>query len=92
MDSDSSGIYFSATAPVDNLNRLAPQIRVGTTSGELDYYSDSTKLALPQLPSYFTKFVHVMPYFNHSLMVLGIICDTECPLHFHNYIVTIYDP
>ena len=46
---------------------------------------------MPQLPSYFTKSGHIMPAFNHSIMVLGSICDTECSVNFHNHTVTIYD-
>ena len=37
VDSGASGIYFSATSPVDNLNTSSPQIRVGTASAELSY-------------------------------------------------------
>ena len=92
VESSASGIYFSATAPVDNLNKSAPQIRFGTASGELSYSSASAQLYMPQLPSYFTKYGHVMPSFNHSLIGLGIICDTEWSVNFHNHTVTIYDP
>ena len=83
VESGASGIYFSATAPVDNLNTSDPQIRVGTASGELAYSLASDQLSLPQLPSYFLKSDHVMPAFNHYLMGLGSICDTECSVHFH---------
>ena len=77
VDSGASGIYFSATDTVDNLNKSAPQIRVSTASGEIAYSPASDKLDLPQLPSYFPKTGHVMPAFNHSLMGLRSICDTE---------------
>ena len=84
--------HSCATAPVDNLNTASPKIRAGTASGEVAYSSDSSQLALPQLPSYFPKSGHVMPDFKHSLMDLGSICDNECSVHFHKYTVTIYDP
>ena len=50
VESGASGIYFSATAPVDNLNKSVPQIRVGTASGELACSSANSQLALPQIP------------------------------------------
>ena len=92
MDSGASDIHFSTTAPVDNLNTSAPQIGVGIAFGELAYSSASAQLALPQLPSYFPKSYHIIPYLNHSLMGLKIICDTECSVQFHKYTVIIYDP
>ena len=33
-----------------------------------------------------------MPAFNHSLMGLICICDTEFSVHFHKNTVTIYEP
>ena len=87
-----NGIYFGATAPVDNLNTAAPQIWVSTASGELTYSLASAQLDLPHLPSYFTKYGHVMPAFNHSLMGLVSIYDNECSVQFHKYTVKIYDP
>ena len=92
MDYGAIGIYFVATAPVDNLNKLAPQIGVGTASGEIAYSLASAQLALPRLPSYFPKSGHIMPSFNYSLMGLVSICDTEWFVHFHKHTVTINDP
>ena len=51
VDSGASSIYFSATAPVENLNTSAPEIRFGTASGELAYSLASAQLDLPQIPS-----------------------------------------
>ena len=81
--------HFSATALVDNINKSDPQIGVGTASGELAYPLTSAQLDLPQVPSYFPKSGHVMLAFKHSLMGLGIICDTEFSVHFHKHTETI---
>ena len=37
VDSGARSIYFSPTAPIENLNKSAPQIRVGTSSSEIAY-------------------------------------------------------
>ena len=91
MDSGASGIYYIPTAPVDNLNLAAPQIRVGTDSGGLAYSLASAQVALSQIPSYFTESFHVIADLNHYLMGLGSICDAECSVHFHKFTVKIYD-
>ena len=92
MEYGARGIYFSAIAPVDNLNKSAPQMRFGAASGEIAYSWASYQLALPQLSSYFPKSGHVIPYFNHSLMGFGIICDNKCSIKFHKHTVTVYEP
>ena len=92
VDSGASGLYFAKDSPVSNVDRSAPQIRVGTASGQIQHSSARATLTMPQLPEYFPKTGHVMPEFKHSLMGLGSICDANCTVLFSKAAVTIFDP
>ena len=51
VDAGASGIFFKAGAPVCNVNKDAPKIRVGTATGDPHISSAKCELARPELTS-----------------------------------------
>ena len=71
VDSGSIGIYLTLEAHKKQVNCSAPDIQVGTESGQPHTSSASCKLDLPGLPKNLPTSGHVMPAFHHNLFGIG---------------------
>ena len=91
MDSGASGLYFSPNAPVANINPAAPAIAVGAAKGQVQRLTATGQLALPNLPNTFPSTGHIMPGFNHTLLLVGPICDSDCTVTFSRDAVVVCD-
>ena len=60
------------------VDRSAPDIQIGTASGQPQTSSDLCKLDLTGLPKESTTSGHVKPGFQHNLLGIGECCDTDC--------------
>ena len=49
-------------------------------------------LALPNILSNFPCTGHTMPSLNHTLIITGNICDTDCKVVFKKHAVVVYNP
>ena len=78
VDAGASGMFFKAGAPVCNVNRDAPKIRVGEATGNPHISSAKCELARPELRGRVTVGGHVMPTFAHNLMGICQFCDADC--------------
>ena len=67
IDSGATDIYFSADAPMVNIDRSAPKVTVGTTTGQTQNSTGTGELNLLKLPSGFAVTGHIMPGFRHIL-------------------------
>ena len=63
VDAGASGIFFKAGAPVCNVDKDAPKIRVGTATGDPHISSARCELARPELRGRVPVEGHVMPTF-----------------------------
>ena len=82
MDSGASGLYFALNAPVINTNPVAPEIAVGTVTGQVQNFTATGQLALPNLPLTFPTTGHIMPGFNHTLLGVGPIYKANYTIPF----------
>lgn len=92
VDSGASNLYFAKNAPYLDAKPNAPQVQVGTATGNVESSAGTGKLAIPNLPHDFPRTGHVMPSFAHTLIGLGPICDADCSAHFTKHQIVIYDP
>ena len=91
LDSGATGFYFSADAPVTDINTNGPAILVGTASGQRHSSTITAAHQLPDLPADFPRTGHVMKGFRDTLLGLGPICDAGCTVTFDDKAVTIKD-
>ena len=92
VDAGSSGLYFMEGAPLTNINRNAPKIRVGTASGEPKSSSTECRMDRPDLREWLPLDGHQMPGFAHNLVGIGGFCDKDCSVTYTKTDVTIYGP
>ena len=78
MSSGASGIYLTPEAPNKQVNWSAPDIKVGTLSGQPQTSSASCKIDLPGLPKDLPTLGHVMTGFHYNLLEIGEFCDADC--------------
>ena len=79
---DAAYIYFSADAPIVNVDRSAPKVTVGTATGQSHQSQVTGELNLPKIPSGFPVTGHIMPGFRHTLIGVGPLCDADCTFTF----------
>ena len=79
------------SAPLLNLNRLAPQITIRTATGEAKTSIASAQLALPTLPTMEARTGHIVPDFTNNLISLGKLCDAGCTAFMDRHHITIND-
>ena len=91
FDAGVSGIFFKAGAPVCNVNKDVPKIRVGTSAGDPHISSAKCELASPELRGRVSVEGHVFPTFVHNLMGIFQFCDTDCAVQYTKKDVTIFD-
>ena len=92
LDSGAMGTYLTPEAPTKSMDPSAPQIRVGTASGQPHRSRAAAELHVPT-PAGTPPFQgHVMPPFKHNLMGVGDFCDRDCEVHFSKEAVVVYDP
>ena len=82
LDSGASGFYFSKHAPKIKFDPTAPKITMGTASGQPHQFSGASDLCLPNLSPDFPRAVKFMPFFQHTLIGLALICDANCKVTF----------
>ena len=75
-------IYFSADAPMVNIDRSAPKVTVGTATGKTQSSAVTGELNISKLPYYFPVTGHIMPCFKHTLIGVGPLCDADCTVTF----------
>ncbi len=66
------------SAPLLNLNRLAPHTTIRTATGEAKTSIATTQLALPTLPTMEARTGHIVRGFTINLISLGKLCDVGC--------------
>ena len=91
VDSGATDIYFSADAPIVNVNLLAPKVTVGTTTGQSQQFTGTAELNFPKLPSGFPVTRHIIPGFSHTLIVVVPLCDADCTVTFTRAAVIVRD-
>ena len=82
VDSGACRVYLNPEAPKKQFNWSAPDIQVGTESGQPQTSSASCKLDLPGLPKYPPTSGHVLPGFHHNLLGIGGFFDIDCKVLF----------
>ena len=88
-DTGDSDHYFTASAPVANINPSAPRITIRTAAGAPHTSSASAQLALDTLPSSQASTGHIVPGFTHSLLSIGKLCDAGCTATFTQQSLTV---
>ncbi len=73
MDTDAAGIYFSPNAPVTSKDLAASAVVIGTTMGQHQTSTPTSKHYIPGLPAEFPMEGHIMPGFAQTLMGIGPI-------------------
>ena len=92
VDAGASGMFFKAKAPVCNVDKDAPKIRVGAATGDPHISSAKCELARPELRGRAPLEGHVMPTFAHNLMGICQFCDADCTVQYTKKGDTIFDP
>ena len=92
VDSGAMEIYLQPGAPVENVNPNAPQIQVGTASGQPHKSKATSNLRVPTPKGKPPLEGHIIPGFKHNLVGVGKFCDEDCQVHFFKESVIIYDP
>ena len=92
VDAGASGIFFKAGAPVCNVDKDAPKIRVGIATGDPHISSARCELARPELRGRVPVEGHVIPTFAHNLTEICQFCDADCTVQYTKKDVTIFDP
>ena len=78
-DTGTSGHYFTASAPVADINPSAPRITIRTAVGSPHTSTATAQLALDTLPSPQARSGHIIPGFTDSLISIGKLCDWAAP-------------
>ena len=60
------------------IDRSAPKVTVGTTTGQTQNSTGTGELNLLKLPSGFPVTGHIMPGLRHTLTGVGPLCDADC--------------
>ena len=84
-------IYFSADAPIVNVDCSAPKLTVGTATGQSQKSTGTGELNLPKPPSGFPVTGHIMPRFRHTLIGVGPLCDADCTVTFTHAALIVMD-
>ena len=82
VDSGVTEIYFSADAPIVNIDISAQKVKVGTTTGQTQQSTGTGDLNLPHIPSGFPITGHLMLGFCHTLIGVDPLCDADCTVTF----------
>ena len=88
-DTRSRVIYLTKGTYCQNIEPTAPNIQVGTASGQRQASSATCEIGLSNIP---VRKGHVMPGFAHSLVVIGVLCYTSYTVTFTKHLVTVYGP
>ena len=91
VDSGATDIYFSTDYPIVNVDRSAPKVTVGTATVQYQKSTGTGELNLPKLPYGFPVTGHIMPGFQHTLIVLGPLCDADYTVAFTSAAVIVRD-
>ena len=86
-----SGVYLTPEALKKRVDRSAPPIQVGTSSGQPQTFSALCKVDLTGHPKELPISGHVMPGFHHNPIRVGEFCDAYCKVLFSKIMVTIFD-
>ena len=68
MDSGDTDIYFSADAPMVNIDRSAPKVTVVTAPGQTQSAALTGELNIPKIPYDLPITGHIMTGFEHTLI------------------------
>ena len=90
-DTGASGIYYSADAPVTDVDPTAPVVVVGTATEEPQLPTATAQHQIPNLPDAFPRTGHVMPGFQRTLIGIGPICDAGFTVTFSDESVIVQD-
>ena len=91
IDPGATDIYFSADAPIVNIDCSAPKVTVGTATGQSQNSTGTGELNLHKLPSGFKFTGHIMPGFRHTFICVGPLCDADCTVKFTRAAVIVKD-
>ena len=91
VDSGDTDIYFSADAPMVNIDRAAPKVTIGTATGQTQLSTVTGEINLPKLHANFPVTGHIMPGFRHTLIDVGPLCDADCTVIFTSAAVIVRD-
>ena len=91
IDSGAKEIYFSADAPMVNIDRSSPKVTVGTATGQTQSSTGTGELNIPKLPYGFPVTGHIVPGFKHTLKGVGPLCDADCTFTFTYAAVIVWD-
>ena len=89
--SGTSGFYISKNVPTINFDLTATTITMGNASDQPHQSSGSADWDISNLPTDFPRDGKVIPFFQHNLIGLGPICNTDCKVIFTKNNVIIYD-
>ena len=84
-------IYFSADAPIVNVDLSAPKVTVGTVTGQSQQSTVTGELNFPKIASGFRVTGHIVPGFRHTLIGVGPLCDADCTVTFTRAVVIVRD-
>ena len=70
---------------------LLPKVNVGTTTVQVKRPVGMDTLEIPNLLSIFPCTGHVMPYFKHTLIGIGSICNSECKVVSAQHEILVYN-
>ncbi len=82
--------YFTASAPVADINPSAPCINIRTTVGTPHTSTATAQLALDMLSSPQARSRHIISGFTHSISI-GKLCDSGCTATFNQQSLTVTD-
>ena len=80
-----------ASAPLLNLNCVAPHTTIRTATGDAKTSVATAQLALPTLPNVAAHTRHVIPGFTNSLISLGKLCDAGCTAFLDRQHLKVHD-
>ena len=91
-DTGATNIYYAPGALLLKLDPTTPIVQVGMANGHMARSSAMAEVAIPQLAHDFPDIGYVMPYFKHTLVGIGPICDTGCKVTFSAKCVIVFAP
>ena len=74
------------------LPKSAPQISVGTATGNVERSSETATLLIPQLAADFTNIGYIMTYFPTTLFGIGPIWYADCTFLFDKHNMPVFSP
>ena len=83
--------YFTATAPLTDINPAAPHTTIRTATGEQHTSIAMAQLAIPAIPTKSARTSHIIPGLTNNLLSLGKLCDANCTAQLDKHTLRVHN-